>query len=234
MNRTDYARQRQLDAIRANPSAALNSPYSMTIARQGGLDVQSLVATQQAQAAGFKSPEAQSSNRMARDILEMKADAAGIPYAEAYKAAGSDLTNTDAIIKAYQGIPNQPVTPPGGDGGGGGGGGDGGDGGGSDYRDDADDIVSSTDDLVAKILAGIPDYSAQMQQLRDDMAASQRTLAANMSIASRTPNLQIQPASGTPDTAGTQSFRRRQRQFGKTAGTVLAGLNLGQPNTMNV
>jgi len=191
-------------------------------------------AQKAAESAGFKSPEAQSSNRMARDILEMKASAAGIPYAEAYKAAGPDLTNTDAIIKAYQGIPNQPVTPTGGGESGGGEEGGGEEGGGTDYSGEASGIVSSTDDLVAKILAGIPDYSAQMQQLRDDMAASQRTLAANMSIASRTPNLQIQPASGTPDTAGTQSFRRRQRQFGKTAGTVLAGLNLGQPNTMNV
>ena len=187
--------------------------------------------------AGFESAAAKSSNRVARDILEMKADAAGIPYAEAYKAAGSDLTNTDAIIKAYQGIPNQPVTQTGGDEGGGEEGGTTLDysQGSQDSRQKADDVLSSVDDIVAKVLAGIPDYGAIIEQMRQDFATSQRTLAANMSIANKTPNLQIQPASGIPQTAGTQSFRRRQGQFNAgAAGTVLAGLNLGQPSMMNV
>jgi hypothetical protein len=189
-------------------------------------------AQKAAESAGFKSPEAQSSNRMARDILEMKASAAGIPYAEAYKAAGSDLTNTDAIIKAYQGIPNQPVQqqqqeetkdpgPP------------------TvkpteqseQYKSDADKILAG----IEALLGGLPDYGAEMKQMREDFAQSQRTLAANMSMSQKTPNLQIQPASGTPQTGGTQSFRRRPRQFGGgAAGTVLAGLNLGQPSMMNV
>jgi len=189
-------------------------------------------AQKAAESAGFKSPEAQSSNRMARDILEMKASAAGIPYAEAYKAAGPDLTNTDAIIKAYQGIPNQPVqqqqqqaapestaptaTPTTKS---------------QQYTSDADKILAG----IEALLAGLPDYGAEMKQMREDFAQSQRTLAANMSMSQKTPNLQIQPASGTPQTGGTQSFRRRPRQFGGgAAGTVLAGLNLGQPSMMNV
>ena len=189
-------------------------------------------AQKAAESAGFKSPEAQSSNRMARDILEMKASAAGIPYAEAYKAAGSDLTNTDAIIKAYQGIPNQPVqqqqqqaapestaptvTPTTKS---------------QQYTSDADKILAG----IEALLGGLPDYGAEMKQMREDFAQSQRTLAANMSMSQKTPNLQIQPASGTPQTGGTQSFRRRPRQFGGgAAGTVLAGLNLGQPSMMNV
>ena len=194
-------------------------------------------AQKAAESAGFKSPEAQSSNRMARDILEMKASAANIPYAEAYKAAGPDLTNTDAIIKAYQGIPNQPVTQTGGEEGGGEEGGTTLDysQGSQDSRQKSDDVLSSVDDIVAKVLAGIPNYGAMIEQMKQDFATSQRTLAANMSIANKTPNLQIQPASGTSDTAGTQSFRRRQGQFNAgAAGTVVAGLNLGQPSMMNV
>jgi len=108
MNRTDYARQRQLDAIRANPSAALNNPFSMAIAKQGGLDVQSLVADQQARNAGFPSAAAQMQNRMMRNQLEEKAMRLGIPLSEAYAKAGSDLTNTQALQNAW----NQLTAPP--------------------------------------------------------------------------------------------------------------------------
>jgi len=101
MNRTDYARQRQLDAIRANPSAAMNNPYSMAIAKQGGLDVQSLVADQQAKNAGFSSAASQQANRMMRNQLEEKATRLGVPLSEAYALAGSDLTNTQALQNAW-------------------------------------------------------------------------------------------------------------------------------------
>ena len=231
MNRTDYARQRQLDAIRANPSAALNNPYSMAIARQGGLDVQSLVADQKAKDAGFASAADMAINRTVRNQVESKAAAAGMPLEEAYKLAGPDLTNTAALQEAWNQIPAQWSAPA------------------AkteeknaepevkrtekseEYVSDADKILAGIGDLIGSL----PDYSAEINQLREDMATSQRTLAANMSIANRTPNLQIQPASGTPETAGTQSFRRRQRQFGTgSAGTVLAGLNLGKSSMMNV
>jgi hypothetical protein len=99
------------------------------------------------------------------------------------------------------------------------------------YTSDADKILAGIQDLIG----GLPDYSAEMRQLREDMAISQRTLAANLSRTNQTPNLQIQPASGTPTTGGTQGFRRRQYQFMPgAAGAVLAGLNLGQPSMMNV
>ena len=108
MNRTDYARQRPLDAIRANPSSALNNPYSMAIAKQGGLDVQSLVADQQARNAGFSSAAAQQANRMMRNQLEMKATQLGVSNQEAYAKAGGDLTNTQALQNAW----NKLVAPP--------------------------------------------------------------------------------------------------------------------------
>ena len=108
MNRTDYQRQRPLDAIRANPSAALNNPFSMAIAKQGGLDVQSLVADQQAKNAGFSSAAAQMQNRMMRNQLEEKAARLGVSNQEAYAKAGGDLTNTQALQNAW----NQLTAPP--------------------------------------------------------------------------------------------------------------------------
>ena len=63
---------------------------------------------------------------------------------------------------------------------------------------------------------------------------SQATMAANMSRSGRQANLQIAPASGTPQTAGTQTFRRRGAQFAPV-GALLGGLNIGsQLSTLNV
>lgn len=93
----------------------------------------------------------------------------------------------------------------------------------------ADKIVASFEDAQKRA-----EEAAKLQeQLR---IKSQGTLVANMARSQMTPNLQIQPASGTPQTAGTQSFRRRQSQFTPRgeAGAVLAGLNLGQSNMLNV
>ena len=64
--------------------------------------------------------------------------------------------------------------------------------------------------------------AAEAQRARDEAARVQRekiatqTAAArsgNERIASRSANLQIQPASTTPQTAGTQPFKRRKLQF---------------------
>jgi len=113
MNRTDYARQRQLDAIRANPSAARNNPFSMAIAKQGGLDVQSLVADQEARKAGFPNAAALQTNRMMRNQLEEKAARLGISNQEAYALAGGDLTNTQALQNAWNQLTGPgPAAPP--------------------------------------------------------------------------------------------------------------------------
>jgi|DEB0MinimDraft_6_1074348.scaffolds.fasta_scaffold18863_3 hypothetical protein len=182
--------------------------------------------------AGFSSAADMTTNRIMRNQLEAKATAANMPLAEAYKLAGPDLTNTASLQQAWNQIPAQPsapaqqqaapkstastATPTEKS---------------QQYTSDADKILAG----IEALLAGLPDYGAEMKQMREDFAQSQRTLAANMSMSQKTPNLQIQPASGTPQTGGTQSFRRRPRQFGGgAAGTVLAGLNLGQPSMMNV
>ena len=200
--------------------------------QQSGGDVQKARAEYEAYQAGFSSVADQNVNRLARNDFEAAARAAGVSLPDAYATVQGDLTNTSAIIAARNALPTgqqqqqaapaatEETTPT------------------VEkteasqtYTSDADKILAGIGDL----LAGLPDYSAEMRQLREDMAASQRTLAANLSISQRTPNLQIQPASGTPTTGGTQGFRRRQSQFMPGgAGSVLAGLNLGQPSMMNV
>ena len=203
----------------------------MAIEKQTGMSFADYQADKAAKDAGFASAADMTINRTVRNQVEAKAASAGMPLEEAYKLAGPDLTNTAALQQAWNQIPAQwsapaqqaapestaptatPTTKS------------------QQYTSDADKILAGIEALIA----GLPDYGAEMKQMREDFAQSQRTLAANLSMSQKTPNLQIQPASGTPQTGGTQSFRRRQRQFGAgAAGTVLAGLNLGQPNMMNV
>ena len=64
------------------------------------------------------------------------------------------------------------------------------------------------------------DYTAMLQKEADSKAAAQEkarvsaaTSAANQARQGQTANLQIQPASSTPQTAGTQAFKRRKDQF---------------------
>jgi len=64
------------------------------------------------------------------------------------------------------------------------------------------------------------EYTAMLQKQADAEAAalekarvSAATSAANQARQGQTANLQIQPASSTPQTAGTQPFKRRRDQF---------------------
>ena len=194
------------------------------------------LADQQAINVGFKSAADQEANRVMRNQLEMKAAQVGVPVEEAYKLVEGPLTSTAALQEAWNKLPNTPVqkqeapapapaaaaptpTPQ------------------SDiYRKQADEAMAAAQRILDEF---------KIEQKRSQEAAalaekmriqSQQTLAANMARSQMTPNLQIQPASGTPQTGGTQSFRRRQSQFTPRgeAGTVLAGLNLGQSNMLNV
>ena len=194
-------------------------------------------AEEQAKSAGFASVAAQDANRQMRNQLEMKAQMAGMPVQEAYNLVQGDLTNTKALQEAWNKIPAQytppaapapaaapapeaPKGPTQAD----------------IYNQQREDFMSAAD----AILKGIQDEYARQQQAMETarklQIQSQATMAANMARAGQTPNLQIQPASGTPQTAGTQSFRRRSTQFAPTtaAGSVLAGLNLGQTGMVNV
>ena len=79
--------------------------------------------------------------------------------------------------------------------------------------------------------------AAAAQRARDEAARVQRekiatqTAAArsgNERIAARSANLQIQPASTTPQTAGTQPFKRRKLQFNASnyggVGSIMSGI----------
>ena len=78
--------------------------------------------------------------------------------------------------------------------------------------------------------------AAEAQRARDEAARVQRekiatqTAAArsgNERIASRSANLQIQPASTTPQTAGTQPFKRRKLQFNAPIYSGVASVKSG-------
>ncbi len=96
-------------------------------------------------------------------------------------------------------------------------------------------IIQSEKSAVSKMME---EYTAQLTAEADrrkkaDEAAqvAAATSAANQARQGQTANLQIQPASGTPKTAGTQPFKRRQLQFnpqtyGAVASTKSGTLNI--------
>ena len=74
----------------------------------------------------------------------------------------------------------------------------------------------------------------EARKLQEEMMIkSQATLASNQAMSQRTPNLQISPASQTPQTAGTQPFKRR-RQTMDTTSPLASSLNIGTSNLLNV
>jgi len=187
--------------------------------------------------AGFKSAADQQANRMMRNQLEMKAAQAGVSNEEAYKLVEGPLTSTSALQEAWNKLPGTTVQkqtidpgPPATDN--------------TKQGPSQSDIYKQQADEAMAAAQKILDEFRIEQRRSQEAAAlaekmriqSQQTLAANMARSQMTPNLQIQPASGTPQTGGTQSFRRRQSQFTPRgeAGAVLAGLNLGQSNMLNV
>jgi hypothetical protein len=90
-------------------------------------------------------------------------------------------------------------------------------------------------DRISASLTDAQKRAEEAAKLQDQLRIeSQATMAANMSRSGRQANLQIAPASGTPQTAGTQTFRRRGAQFAPV-GALLGGLNIGsQLSTLNV
>jgi amino acid permease len=66
------------------------------------------------------------------------------------------------------------------------------------------------------------------------MIKSQAAMASNLAMSQRTPNLQISPASQTPQTAGTQPFKRRKLQMMQPGSQILSGLNIGTSNLLNI
>ena len=91
------------------------------------------------------------------------------------------------------------------------------------------------------------DYRAETEKLlkeaqkaRDQFKADQEAAvkaqaiaAANQGRGTQAANLQIQPASYTPQTAGTQPFKRRRDQF-KINTPAYSGLSISQSGMVNV
>ena len=84
------------------------------------------------------------------------------------------------------------------------------------------------------------EYTAMLQEEADRKVKAQEearvsaaTSAANQSRQGQTANLQIQPASSTPQTAGTQPFKRRKDQF-KITKPAYSGLSISQSGMVNV
>ena len=77
--------------------------------------------------------------------------------------------------------------------------------------------------------------AAEAKKLQEQMAIrAQGTLASNLAMSQRKPNLQLSPASQTPQTAGTQPFKRRRLQVMTPGSQVTSGLNIGSANLLNV
>ena len=98
-------------------------------------------------------------------------------------------------------------------------------------------IVQSEKSAVSKMTQ---EYTAMLQEEADrkvkaeeEARVSAATSAANQSRQGQTANLQIQPASSTPQTAGTQSFKRRKDQF-KITKPAYSGLSISQSGMVNV
>ena len=77
--------------------------------------------------------------------------------------------------------------------------------------------------------------AAEAKKLQEQMAIrAQGALASNLATSQRKPSLQLSPASQTPQTAGTQPFKRRRLQVMTPGSQVTSGLNIGSANLLNV
>ena len=84
------------------------------------------------------------------------------------------------------------------------------------------------------------DYRNMLIQEADTKRAAQeqadialRTSTANLAMSGRAPNLQIASASQTPQTAGTQPFKRRRLMM-DSASPLSSSLNIGLSNSLNI
>lgn len=101
------------------------------------------------------------------------------------------------------------------------------------YRAEAQNYMQQADAILNQFRID-QSKAEEARKLQEQMfIQSQATAAANMARSQMAPNLQIQPASGTPETAGTQGFKRRQNLF-PMAAKGLSSLNIQTPSTLNV
>lgn len=100
-------------------------------------------------------------------------------------------------------------------------------------------IVQTEKSAVAKMQE---DYANMLKQEADARLKAQqeadtalRVSTANQARGAQAASLQIQPASGTPQTAGTEGFKRRQRlpMISQQKG-ALSSLNIQTPSLLNI
>jgi len=100
------------------------------------------------------------------------------------------------------------------------------------YRQQADATLASADALLNQFRIE-QNQAEEARKLQERLyIQSQAAATANMARSQMAPNLQIQPASGTPQTAGTQGFKRRQRASQPQG--ALSALNTQSPSTLNI
>ena len=101
------------------------------------------------------------------------------------------------------------------------------------YRAEADAKLAEAQKMLDtfKIEQNRAEEARKLQE--EMMIKSQAAMASNLAMSQRTPNLQISPASQTPQTAGTQSFKRRRPML-DSASPLASSLNIGTSNLLNV
>jgi len=102
------------------------------------------------------------------------------------------------------------------------------------YRAEADTKLAEAQKMLDdfKIEQNRAEEARKLQEQM--MIRSQAAMASNLAMSQRTPNLQISPASQTPQTAGTQPFKRRKLQMMQPGSQALSGLNIGTSNLLNI
>jgi len=98
------------------------------------------------------------------------------------------------------------------------------------YRTQAEQQLSAADLRIKEL----ENQELQAQKARDLQQRFAITAAANQTRGAQTANLQIAPASATPMTAGTQSFKRRPRQFMRPIGQTAGKLTVPTSNVLNI
>lgn len=181
---------------------------------------------------GFKDQAAQDLNRALRNQIEQKAASVGMSNQAAYGMAKGNLTDNSVLQDVWNrigqgGAKAPPPTPkaapapqpsPESD----------------RYRKEAESYMKQAQDMLNQFKIE-QQRAAEAARLAEEMRIkSQATAAANMARSQQAPNLQIEPASGTPDTAGTQGFKRRKGPQLMTKGSPFSALNIGSSNLMNV
>ena len=204
----------------------------------------------EAQAAGFSSVSAQTQNRIMRNQLEEKATRLGVPLADAYALAGSDLTNTQALQEAWNKLTGPPADPPTG----------GGDEEPSDpFNEQIKKLTEQFDAYRKESQAALDAANQKVAQMQSDMARQQssaeqqrretelqRQLAIQSQVYSERQAQQSAERGGAqarlkiasdsrPDQAGgTSAFKRRRDRLSIAPLQTTAGINAPARSVLNV